>query len=61
MKRKWIAGYLVFGSDPVGALYILMSLCLSLSSAEFLNSDFRTQYLGPHSSESADIWHTYQP
>ena len=39
----------IIGSDPVGNLYLAMSISqsvsLSLSLQEFLNSDLRTQYL----------------
>ena len=38
-----------------------MSLSFRLSMSEFLNSDFRAKCLSTWSSDSAEIWHTYQP
>ena len=38
-----------------------MSVSGSPSLTEFLNSGFKAQYLMTWSSDSAEIWHTYQP
>ena len=36
-----------------------LSVSLSVSTTEFLNSYLRAQYLSTWSSDSAEIWHTY--
>ena len=41
--------------------YISECLSVSLYLAELFNSNFRAQYISTLLSDSAKIWHTYQP